>query len=76
MIDRLELAEIIELLFLSFLQMSDLYAVSSGLYESLKDKNQMCELCMFSQIRSQIYQLIHEIGHLFIYVCTYVRILI
>ena len=39
---------------LSFLQILDLYTVSSGFYESLNEKNRMCELCTFSQIRSHI----------------------
>ena len=36
------------------LQVSDLYAVPTRFYESLNEQNQMCELCMFSQIQSQI----------------------
>ena len=44
---------------LSFLQILDLYTVSSKFYESLNDKNRMCELCTFSQIRSQFIVLIH-----------------
>ena len=39
---------------LSFLQMLDLCIVPSGFYESLNEKNRMCELCTFSQIRSQL----------------------
>ena len=39
---------------LSFLQMLDLCIVLSGFYESMNEKNRMCELCTFSQIRSQI----------------------
>ena len=37
---------------LSFLQISDLYTVPTRFYESLNEKNQMCELCMLSQIWS------------------------
>ena len=34
---------------LSFLQILDLYTVSSGFYESLNEENRMCELCTFSK---------------------------
>ena len=37
---------------LSFLQILDLYTVSFKFYESLNEKNRMCELCTSSQIRS------------------------
>ena len=39
---------------LSFLEILDLYTVYSGFYESLNEENRMCELCMFSQIRSHL----------------------
>lgn len=34
------------------LQISDLYVIPTGFHESLNEKNQMCEPCKFSQIRS------------------------
>ena len=39
---------------LSFLEILHLYTAFSGFYESLNEENQMCELCMFSQIQSHI----------------------
>ena len=39
---------------LSTLKISKLCDFLSRFYESLNGKNQMCELCTFSQIRSQI----------------------
>ena len=42
---------------LSFLEILDLYTVSSGFYESLNEENQIYELCTFSQIRSHIKKL-------------------
>ena len=58
MIDRLETCRVyIVTIPLSSLQISDLYVVPTRFYESLKEQNRMCELCMFSQIRSHIYSL-------------------
>ena len=57
MVDRLETSRDYRATIpLSFLQISDLYtsAVPTRFNESLKDKNQMCELCMFFQIQSYI----------------------
>ena len=34
------------------LKISNLYSIPYGLYGSSNEKNQMCELCMFSQILS------------------------
>ena len=42
---------------LSFLEILDLYTVSSEFYESLNEENQICELFTFSQIRSHIKKL-------------------
>ena len=39
---------------LLILQILDLYVVATRFYESLNEENRMCELCTFSQIRSQI----------------------
>ena len=39
-----------------FLELCD---ISSRFYESLNKKNQMCELCTFSQIRSHTYMIMH-----------------
>ena len=39
---------------LSFLEILHLYTAFSRFYESLNEENQMCELCMFSQIQSHI----------------------
>ena len=39
---------------LLILQVADLYAVPTRLHQSLNDQNQVCELCMFSQIRPHI----------------------
>ena len=44
---------------LLFLQISDLFTVPTRFYESLNEQNQMCELCMFSQIRSQILMVLY-----------------
>ena len=46
----------------SFLKISELCDIPSRFYDSLNGKNQMCELCMFSQIQS--------------HVCTYIAILV
>ena len=54
MTDRLETCRVYRATIpLSLLQISDLYTVSTRLYDLLSDKNRMCELCMFSQIWSQ-----------------------
>ena len=42
---------------LSVQQISDLYLLPIMFYEPLNVQNQMCELCTFSQIRSQIQKL-------------------
>ena len=48
MIDRLETCRVYRATIpLSFLQILDLYTVPTRFSESLKDKNWMCELCMF-----------------------------
>ena len=55
MVDTLETSRDYRVIIpLTFLQISDLYTVPTRFYESLKDKNRMCELCTFSQIRSHI----------------------
>ena len=36
------------------LKISDLHTVPNKFYESLNVENRMCELCTFSQIRSQM----------------------
>ena len=40
---------------LSSLKISYLYTIPCGFYESPNEHNRMCELCMFSQIRSQMW---------------------
>ena len=40
---------------LSFLKLSTLCTIPYGFYASPNAQNRMCELCTFSQIRSQIY---------------------
>ena len=55
MIDKLEtFRDYKTAIAVSFLQILNLCIVPSGFYESLNEKNWMCELCMFSQIQSQI----------------------
>ena len=40
---------------LSFLKVSNLYAILCGFYGYLNEQSWMCELCMFSQILSHVY---------------------
>ena len=64
MVDTLETSRDYSVIIpLTFLQMSDLYTVPTRFYESLKDKNRMCELCTFSQIRSQLFELKFKVHH-------------
>ena len=54
MVDRFETCRVYRATIpLSFLKISDLYTVPTRFY-ALNEKNQMCELCTFSQIQSQI----------------------
>ena len=53
MVDRLETCRVYSATIpLSFLQMSDLCTVPTRFSKCLNEKNQMFELCTFSQIRS------------------------
>ena len=52
---------------LSFLQILNLYTVSSRFYESLNEENWMCELCTFSQIRSQLVIYVDTVRCLVVY---------
>ena len=47
---------------LPFLQISDLCTIPTRFSESLNEENQMCELCMFSQIRSHIFCILYSIN--------------
>ena len=51
--------------------MSHLYAIPYGFYEPPNEQNWMCELCMFSQIRSHIQcnMVVHTYVHV-AYLCT------
>ena len=49
---------------LSSLKVSKLYTIPCGFYESPNAQNWMCELCMFSQIQSQL-----------VYISTFANIL-
>ena len=42
---------------LSSLKFSNLYTIPCSFYVSPNEQNQMCELCMFSQIQSHIFLL-------------------
>ena len=53
---------------LLFLQILELYTLSSGFYESWNEENRMCELCMLSQIRSHV--------HIYMYVSDLIMIMI
>ena len=46
--------EVRAIILLLHLQISGLYLTSTRCYDSLNEKNWMCELCTFSQIRSHI----------------------
>ena len=55
MIHRVETSRVVRgIVVLQFLKVSHPCNIPNKFYEALKLKNWMCELCMFSQIRSQI----------------------